>query len=61
MTNWSPELMEIAEKAQLVAAREDELDGAALVALDVAAEQMAWLWFKSNFGYQANVPTSAVY
>ena len=53
--------MAIAEEAQRVAAREYELDGSALVALETAAEQMARACSESNLGYQANVATSAVY
>lgn len=55
MTDHSAEFIAIAEEARALAGREVELDAAALVALETAAEQVDRSWSKSSLGYQANV------
>jgi len=55
MTDRSAQFIAIAEEARVLAARENELDGTLLDALDDAANAVAKSWSKSNLGYQANV------
>ena len=55
MTDRSAQFIAVAEEARALAARAGEVDEDLLNALEVAADEVARSWSKSNLGYQANV------